>query len=105
MGRSARSDAGAVQVRCKFVRFSAAGQVSALAKFVSALLVSVTRPLLITTSIFFDRAFDSPMRTHAYVLSTLLKGRDQRGVHVKTPAVAGAACSKRGLVPDWAVVS
>ena len=30
-----------------------------LAKFVSALLVSVTRPLLVTTSIFFDRTFNS----------------------------------------------
>ena len=29
-----------------------------LAKFVSALLVSVTRPLLVTTSIFFDRVFN-----------------------------------------------
>ena len=29
-----------------------------LAKFVSALLVSVTRPLLLTTSIFFDRVFN-----------------------------------------------
>ena len=29
-----------------------------LAKFVSALLVSVTRPLLITSSIFFDRVFN-----------------------------------------------
>ena len=25
-------------------------------------------------------------------------------MHVKTPAVTGAACSKWGLVPDWAVV-
>ena len=29
-----------------------------LAKFVSALLVSVTRPLLLTTSILFDRVFN-----------------------------------------------
>ena len=63
-----------------------------LAKFVSALLVSVTRPLLLTSSIFFDRVFNlhcahtsSPRSTYSETVKRREAGSNMREQQVFLP--------------------